>query len=157
MSNFTGPVKSVVSRGVTSRLRRATWIPYRMPFRQTKMFFSKVRLNDDPSVIAPAKSKLHGFLDFKNVTFGYDRFSDPLIENFSLHVEPGKRIALVGSSGSGKSTLAKTGCRLVSSLGRRDPFRRPGADCPSPGCSSGNSVSLVDQEIYSSSKVTVSG
>jgi len=51
--------------------------------------------------------KLGGDVELRHVTFGYTRMQAPLIEDFSLHIEPGRSVAIVGSSGCGKSTLTK--------------------------------------------------
>lgn len=49
---------------------------------------------------------LAGDIAFQNITFRYGT-RRPVLENISLRIGKGERIALVGESGSGKTTLAK--------------------------------------------------
>lgn len=50
--------------------------------------------------------KIEGNIEIKNLTFRYGN-RKPVLNNVSLCIEQGQKVAIVGSSGSGKSTLAK--------------------------------------------------
>ncbi len=56
---------------------------------------------------ATAPTRLSGRIELQQLSFGFTTIQDPLINDLSLTIEAGMRVALVGSSGSGKSTLAK--------------------------------------------------
>ena len=47
-----------------------------------------------------------GRIEFKSVSFAYEE-ERPILKDFSFKLEPGEKLAIVGSSGAGKSTLAK--------------------------------------------------
>jgi subfamily B ATP-binding cassette protein MsbA len=47
-----------------------------------------------------------GNIEFRDVNFAYPGKETLALKNISLHIPPGKTVALVGRSGSGKSTIA---------------------------------------------------
>ena len=48
---------------------------------------------------------LQGGIQIKDLTFAFEKDSEPAVQNIDLEIRPGKRIAIIGSTGSGKSTL----------------------------------------------------
>ena len=55
---------------------------------------------------AAVLSRASGRIEFKNVSFSYARGNAAVLNNFSLTIEQGQTVALVGKSGGGKSTIA---------------------------------------------------
>ncbi len=73
----------------------------------------------DHEVPEPSGDQLAGPLPgdgvrFENVGFTYPGGDKPALENISLHIRPGERLAMVGENGSGKTTLIKLLARLYA-------------------------------------------
>ncbi|MBP1760024.1 MAG: bacteriocin system transporter, peptidase/ATP-binding protein [Firmicutes bacterium] len=111
LSAFLAPVNQLVDVGqsfqeMRSSMERVEDVMNYKPDVETDS------LGREQEQLAINYEKLSGTIQIKDITFGYNRLSPPLIENFSMNLEPGSRVALIGGSGSGKSTLAK----LISGL-----------------------------------------
>lgn len=72
-------------------------------------------LKVDSSVSRNSKSASlavnQGAITFENVSFGYAK-ERTILNNLSLNIKAGSKVAIVGPSGSGKSTLTKLLCRF---------------------------------------------
>lgn len=108
LGSFTAPATTLISAGQTLQEMRTEMerVEDVMQYPTDVEFAEKDEEND------AEYDKLSGLVEMKNVTFGYSRLSEPLIEDFNLTLKPGSRVAFVGSSGCGKSTLSK----LISGL-----------------------------------------
>ncbi|HWR02368.1 MAG TPA: NHLP family bacteriocin export ABC transporter peptidase/permease/ATPase subunit [Chlorobaculum sp.] len=138
--SFLSPVNQMVSLG--QKLQDAESNLQRLD----DVMDNDVGLNADDEDEAASQEPLRGHVELRDISFGYNLLEPPLIENFSLKLDPGSRIALVGGSGSGKSTISKlvaglyepwSGEVLFDGMPRRQISRS----------SIASSVSLVDQEI----------
>ncbi|MFQ3367991.1 MAG: subfamily B ATP-binding cassette protein MsbA [Methylophilaceae bacterium] len=63
---------------------------------------------DEEKEVDTGKNKLKkitGDIEFKNVTFSYEKTKKYVLKNINLQIKPGEKIALVGKSGGGKTSL----------------------------------------------------
>ena len=145
LGSFMKPINTLVSFGSElqelqadmNRLDDVLRYPADKQYEQ-----DRTKLEYDPRVV-----KLSGLVELKNVTFGYNPLEPPLIQDFSLRVEPGRRVALVGSSGSGKSTVAKVISGLYPNWGGEILFDgKQRHEIPRDLLV--NSIAVVDQEVF---------
>lgn len=90
--------------------------------RVTRLLETKSDVTDTPDVIEkygdtfePKREnweELYGDIEFDNVSFTYPDGEERVLENFSLKVPKGTRVAIVGETGAGKSTLVNLVCRF---------------------------------------------
>jgi len=108
LSAFMSPAMTLIASGESIQLMRTEMerVDDVMKYPDDEYF------KDEPADVNKDYDKLAGKVELKNVTFGYSKLAEPLIENFSMTMEPGSRVAFVGASGCGKSTLSK----LISGL-----------------------------------------
>ena len=103
LSSFMGPAMTMVSAGQIIQEMRT----------DMERVEDVMEYPDDPALgygkegEQDSFAKLRGEVEVKHVSFGYSRLSRPVITDFSMHMKPGSRIAIVGASGCGKSTISK--------------------------------------------------
>ena len=112
LSSFMTPAQTLISAGQTLQEMRTQMERVEDVMEYPDDISLKAYQGDVDTADESELAKLSGNLELKDVTFGYSKLEPPLIENFSLKLEPGERVALVGASGCGKSTISK----LVSGL-----------------------------------------
>ena len=102
-SAFSEPAQSLISAGQSIQEMRSSMERIQDVLR----YRANMPVNAANPSVEQEFDKLRGNIELRNITFGYSRLAPPLIENFSMTVKPGQRVAFVGPSGCGKSTLLK--------------------------------------------------
>ena len=142
LNSFMDPARTLIEAGQTIQEMRADM----ERVEDVMQYPDDPYVRDTPVEAGVDFTKLKGRVELKNVTFGYSPLGKPVVKDFSLTIEPGSKVAIVGSSGSGKSTVSK----LISGL--YQPWQgeilfdgRPIGDIPRAVFT--GSVAVVDQDI----------
>lgn len=93
------PVRMLIS---TMEQVQKGWSGYEK-FYNTLMIEPKINSPKDPLFLEKAPMNI----EFRNVNFQYETSRSNILNNFSVTIERGQKIALVGETGVGKSTISK--------------------------------------------------
>ena len=142
LSAFMGPATTLVSASQTIQEMRT----------EMERVEDVLEYPDDPALSFGAGketedyAKLKGEVELRHVSFGYSRLGSPTVTDFSMHLKPGGRIAIVGPSGCGKSTISKLITGLCQPWEGEILFdKRPISEIPRAVFT--GSVAMVDQDI----------
>ncbi len=95
---FTQPLSNIAQAASSMQSLTAA-------FERVNKLLDEEELSDETSKTKILNTEeVKGNISFKNVKFGYDK-DKMIIEDFSLDVKPGEKIAIVGPTGAGKTTL----------------------------------------------------
>lgn len=143
MGSFQAPVSALLSLGSTLQTTEMQM----QRLNDVRNYDVDITFKNDIKLSTDAPKRLNGELELRDISFGYSPLDKPLIQNFNLHIKPGRWVAVVGASGSGKSTVAKivtgiyqpwSGAVLLDGIDRnripRDTIT--------------NSLAAVDQDIF---------
>ena len=108
LGSFMAPASTLISAGQTIQEMRTEM----ERVEDVMEYPTDPAFSDEPLSEKKDYSKLSGSVELRDVSFGYSPLGAPLIENFSMSMKPGSRVAFVGTSGCGKSTRSK----LISGL-----------------------------------------
>lgn len=98
VKNFTQPIQQIAQ--VINQVQS-------MAAASERVFEFLNEEEEDQTVEHPADvSAVTGTVDFDHVQFGYNP-DQTIIKDFSAHVKPGQKIAIVGPTGAGKTTMVK--------------------------------------------------
>jgi ABC-type multidrug transport system fused ATPase/permease subunit len=73
--------------------------------KNSEIFFKKIEEDDVNTKLSIPNLK--GNIKIDDISFKYENSSDYIIKNFSLNIDVGERIGILGKTGKGKSTLMK--------------------------------------------------
>lgn len=149
MGSFQAPVNSLLSLGSTLQ---TTEMQMQRLNDVRKYEIDDLNCRDDKGSselenVPTSLQRLNGELELKDIDFGYSPLEKPLINKFSLHIEPGHWVAVVGASGSGKSTISKIVTGIYEEWSgevRFDGVKRREL----PRAVIVNSISAVDQDVF---------
>ena len=145
MGSFVAPFTQLVNLG--SKFQEAIGNMNRLDDVMRYEVDPELTSKDQVEKTSEIPVKLMGYVEVKDLTFGYSRLAPPLIEDFSLQLKPGERTALVGGSGSGKSTIARIIAGLYQPWAGEILFdHHPRSAYPRRLVS--NSLAMVDQDIF---------
>ncbi|MBR3051596.1 MAG: NHLP family bacteriocin export ABC transporter peptidase/permease/ATPase subunit [Selenomonadaceae bacterium] len=143
MGSFQEPVNSLLGLGSTLQ---STEMQMQRLNDVRKYEIDDLNCRDEKISDEPV-ARLNGELELKDIDFGYSPLEKPLINKFSLHIEPGHWVAVVGASGSGKSTVSKIVTGIYEEWSGEVRFdgviRRE-----LPRAVIVNSISAVDQDVF---------
>ena len=101
LKNFTDPIKTLTD--IMPKLQAGA--------ASAERIFEFLEMEDEENPSTKELESLENEITFDNISFGYTE-DEKIIDNFSLTVKKGEKIAIIGEKGSGKTTIIKLLTRL---------------------------------------------